>query len=75
MGTTTPETNVCPRCGVKAVRPTDLKEELVRLAGKWDCPVEVVEKGDDLAALGGVGCLSRHRPNSQHEKSSDYVQV
>jgi len=75
MGTTTQETNVCPRCGAKDVRSTDVREELVRLAGKWDCPVEVVEKGDDLASLGGVGCLLRHRPNLQHEKASGHVQV
>jgi len=70
MGMTTPETNMCPRCGVEAVHPTDLREELVRLAGKWGCPVEIVEKNDALAALGGVGCLLRYRPDLQNEKSS-----
>ena len=71
MGTTTPKTNICSRCNTEAVHPTDLREELVRLAGKWDCPVEVVECSDALAALGGVGCLLRYRPDLQNEKPSD----
>ena len=74
MGVTPPKTNICPHCGTEAVRPTDLREELVRLAGKWDCPVEVVEVSDDLAALGGVGCLLRYRHDLQNEKSSDLAQ-
>jgi hypothetical protein len=75
MGTTTPETINCPRCGAEAVRPTDLREELVRLAGKWDCPVEVVEKSNDLAALGGVGCLLRYRADLPNEKPGGSAQV
>jgi hypothetical protein len=62
-----PETNVCPQCEAEAVRPTNLREELVRLAGKWDCPIEVVDKSGDLAVLGGVGCLLRSRPDLQRE--------
>jgi len=68
IGTTPPETNACPHCGAEAVRPTDFREELVRLAGKKDCPVEVVEKSDDLAALGGVGCLLRYQADLPNEK-------
>jgi len=67
MGTMPPATNICPHCGAEAVQPTDLREELVRLAGKWDCPVEVVESSDALAALGGVGCLLRSRLDLQNE--------
>ncbi len=69
MGTTTPETSICPRCHAKSVRPADLREELVRQSGKSDCPVEIVEKSDDLAALGGVGCLLRYRDNLPHVTS------
>ena len=69
MGTTTPETSICPCCHAKDVRPTDLREELVRLAGKWNCSVEVVEKSDDLAALGGVGCLLRYEADLPHVMS------
>lgn len=75
MGTTIPETNVCPNCDAHAVRPTDLREELVRLAGKWDCPVEVVENSDDLAALGGVGCLLRFRADPPQALSAEVPQA
>ncbi|WP_456379366.1 baeRF10 domain-containing protein [Thiolapillus sp.] len=61
MGTIAPESNICPRCGADTARPADLREELVRLAEKRNCQVEVVEMSDDLAALGGVGCLLRYR--------------
>ncbi len=50
----------CPECGKEAVRLVDTKEELVRLAGQRDCPVEVVDYCDPLMALGGVGCLLRY---------------
>ena len=53
---------VCPKCGKAAVQPVDAKEELARLAGQQDCPVEVVEHCDPLMALGGVGCLLRYVP-------------
>ena len=61
MGETTPATNICPHCQSTTVRPTDLREELVRQAGKMDCPVEVVEYCEALSELGGVGCLLRFR--------------
>jgi rubrerythrin len=57
----TPESNICPNCNCSTLRPTDLREELVRQAGKKDCPVEVVEDSDVLKELGGVGCLLRFR--------------
>ncbi len=49
----------CPECGKKAVRTMDALEELARLAGQQDCPMEVVEHCDPLMAMGGVGCLTR----------------
>ncbi len=66
MGTGTPATRVCPQCNALAVRALDVKEELVRLAGQSQCPVEVVEKSDTLMSVGGVGCLLRQRPDPQH---------
>lgn len=75
MGTMPPETSTCPHCQADAVRPTDLREELVRLAGKWDCPVEVVEKSDDLAALGGVGCLLRYGTTLPNERTGGSMQT
>jgi hypothetical protein len=61
MGEITPATNICPHCQSSTVRPTDLREELVRQAGKMSCPVEVVEYSEALMKLGGVGCLLRFR--------------
>ena len=54
-----PETSKCPKCGKSTVRPLDIKEELLRLAGQRERPVEVVEHSDTLMSLGGVGCLLR----------------
>lgn len=62
LGTEAPETSECPQCGKSAVRPLDIKEELLRLAGQRERPVEVVEHSDALLSLGGVGCLLRTSP-------------
>ncbi len=51
----------CRECGQPALRLVDTREELIRLAGQRECPVEVVEYCDPLMALGGVGCLLRYR--------------
>ncbi|MCW8928751.1 MAG: hypothetical protein OQL19_00755 [Gammaproteobacteria bacterium] len=58
-GTEAPETPVCTECGLSTVRPLDVKEELLRLAGQRERPVEVVEHSDALMSVGGVGCLLR----------------
>jgi len=65
IGTETPETSVCPHCGHESVRPLDIREALLRLAGQSECPVEVVEQSDALVSLGGVGCLLRTRLPAQ----------
>lgn len=54
-----PETAVCPTCGKHTVRPMDVREEMLRLAGRLECQVEVVDQSDVLMSLGGVGCLMR----------------
>ena len=51
----------CLQCGNATVQPIDATEQLARLAGQRDCPVEVVDYCDPLMALGGVGCLLRYR--------------
>ncbi len=61
-GTEAPETHECPQCRKLTVRPLDIKEELLRLAGQLERPVEVVEHSDTLMSLGGVGCLLRTSP-------------
>jgi protein required for attachment to host cells len=60
IGTEAPETPVCPKCGGSTVRPLDVREALLRLAGQLECPVEVVEQSEALMSLGGVGCLLRY---------------
>ena len=59
IGIELPKTEECPACGKHAVRPIDVREELLRLAGRLECQVEVVEQSDALMSLGGVGCLLR----------------
>ena len=54
-----PQTSICPQCDYSEVRPVDVRETLLRLAGQQECPVEVVEHSDALMSLGGVGCLLR----------------
>jgi peptide subunit release factor 1 (eRF1) len=51
----------CPKCGANEHRCFDVKEEMVRLAEREGCTVEVVEHSDKLMLLGGVGCLLRYR--------------
>ncbi|MDJ0808147.1 MAG: hypothetical protein QNJ78_15095 [Gammaproteobacteria bacterium] len=60
IGVDTHELTLCPVCGAPALRPLDVREALVRLAGQLECPVEVVEQSDALLSLGGVGCLLRY---------------
>ena len=51
--------DACPACGNRTVRTFDVRSEMVRLAGKLGCGIEVVEHSDALLSLGGVGCLLR----------------
>lgn len=66
-GVEAPENPVCPYCAADSVRPQDIKESILRLAGQSECPVEVVEQSEALMSLGGVGCLLRtyrDKPNA-----------
>ena len=54
----------CPQCGGKDLNDLNLKEEMVRLAEKHGCKVEIVSHSDVLMMLGGVGCLLRYRMKS-----------
>jgi len=58
------ETNVlcpefCPKCRSTSLRLFETREELVRLATRIHCQVEVVKESEFLWALGGVGCMVR----------------
>jgi hypothetical protein len=61
MGTELPQFSECSKCGNNTVRPLDVREALLRLAGQFECPVEVVEYSDALMSIGGVGCLLRFK--------------
>jgi len=56
---------VCPECGSKGLGDLDIKEELVRIAEKSGCRVEIVDTSDFLMDVGGVGCLLRYRMPEQ----------
>jgi protein required for attachment to host cells len=51
---------VCPECGSKELGDLDIKEEMVRVAEKSGCRVEIVDKSEFLMNVGGVGCLLRY---------------
>jgi len=51
---------LCPSCRAGLLHEIDIKAEMVRLAETSNCQIEVVEHGDVLMALGGVGCLLRY---------------
>ncbi len=59
MDVTLPRPNLCPACKVGFLREFDIREEMVRLAERAECGIEVVEHSDVLMNLGGVGCLLR----------------
>jgi peptide subunit release factor 1 (eRF1) len=50
----------CPQCGEQTVGEINLMEEMVRLAERFGCTVEIVRNSDVLFDIGGVGCLLRH---------------
>lgn len=54
-----PAPYTCSQCGAGRIREFNVKEELVRMAEQTESGVEVVNHGDALMRLGGVGCLLR----------------
>jgi hypothetical protein len=65
-----PIPNSCVLCGAKAIREFSVKEDMVRIAERVGCKVEVVNQSDVLMQLGGVGCLLRYFAWEQHIKAS-----
>jgi peptide subunit release factor 1 (eRF1) len=51
----------CSQCDAGKFREFDVKEEMVRLAERDGCDIEVVEESDLLMLHGGAGCLLRYR--------------
>ncbi len=57
----------CPSCHSESHIVINLREEMVRLAERGGCGVEVVEHCDAfLKECGGVGCLIRYRDPSEY---------
>jgi peptide subunit release factor 1 (eRF1) len=50
----------CPRCGERAARESNLKEDMTRIAERTGATVEIVRNSDVLLEVGGVGCLLRY---------------
>jgi protein required for attachment to host cells len=50
----------CPQCGEQTVGEINLMEEMVRMAERFGCTVEIVRNSDVLFDIGGVGCLLRY---------------
>jgi peptide subunit release factor 1 (eRF1) len=60
--------NRCPRCREPKLMALDVKEEMVRIAERTGCGVEVVNHSDGLMRLGGVGCLLRYLAPEQYSR-------
>lgn len=58
--------DACPACRLGLPREFDIREEMVRIAERLECGVEVVEHSDVLMNLGGVGCLLRFLAPSRY---------
>jgi peptide subunit release factor 1 (eRF1) len=64
--------NGCSKCGNKGMREISIKEEMVRMAERTGCQVEVVGDSDILMRFGGVGCLLRYpKPQRSSEHRID----
>ncbi len=50
----------CPECGEQTVGEIDLTEEMLGLAERFGCTIEIVRNSDILFDIGGVGCLLRY---------------
>jgi rubrerythrin len=61
-------TIICPNCKNEEIKEIDIKEELVRLAEKYNCKIETVEYSDVLMNMEGVGCLLRYIIPEQYEQ-------
>jgi hypothetical protein len=60
---------VCPECGSEVLGDLDIKEEMVRIAEKSGCRVEIVDTSDFLMDVGGVGCLLRYGMPEQSQET------
>jgi len=52
--------DACPYCEDNEIREVNMKEEMVRMAERGGCRIEIVNQSDLLTRFGGVGCLLRY---------------
>ena len=65
-----PRPEACPKCNSARLRVFDGKEEMVRMAERLACQVEVVEHSEALERLGGIGCLLRFLAPAQQGRAA-----
>jgi protein required for attachment to host cells len=52
--------DTCAYCEGKEIREANIKEEMVRMAERCGCRIEIVNQSEVLTRFGGVGCLLRY---------------
>jgi len=52
--------DACPYCEGGEMREVNTKEEMVRIAERSGCRIEIVNQSEVLTRFGGVGCLLRY---------------
>ena len=52
--------DACAYCEGKEIREANIKEEMVRMAERSGCRIEIVNQSEVLTRFGGVGCLLRY---------------
>ena len=60
-GVRLPVSRTCPDCGGRQLRDRNIREEMVRMAERTGCRVEIVNQNEFLKAAGEVGALLRYR--------------
>ncbi len=58
----------CTSCSGKLLRELNLKEELVRVAVQQNRPIGILEHGDGLKALAGIGCLLSRQASERFDR-------
>jgi len=52
--------DACAYCEGKEIREANIKEEMVRMAKRSGCRIEILNQSEVLTRFGGVGCLLRY---------------
>jgi len=52
--------DTCAYCEGKEIREANIKEEMVRMAERSGCRIEILNQSEVLTRFGGVGCLLRY---------------